>query len=153
MDAAIGASVSKIVDNEDLAAPGPQIVFDTDCVLCSAWVHFLVRHERDHLIRFVNAWSGTGLALAARHGLDQTALEKTYLVIENGVGLTRSDAGLALLAHLKAPWRWLRLLRVLPVGLRDAVYDLVARSRYRWFGRKVRCFVPTLEMSHRFVDE
>ncbi len=104
-------------------------------------------------MRFVNAWSPTGLALAERHGLDRAALARTYLVIDNGLGLTRSDAGLALLAHLKAPWRWLGWLRLLPRTLRDAAYDLVARNRYQWFGRKAQCFVPTPDMRHRFVDE
>jgi predicted DCC family thiol-disulfide oxidoreductase YuxK len=131
---------------------GPLVIFDTDCVLCSGWVHFLLQHERDHELIFVNAWSDTGLALAARHGLDRPALEKTYLVIEKGVGLTRSAAGLALIAHLRPPWSWLRFLGVLPVVMRDAIYDVVARNRYRWFGRKSQCFVPPPDMRHRFID-
>lgn len=133
-------------------AEGPLVIFDTDCVLCSGWVHFLLRHERDNELIFVNAWSDAGLALAARHGLDRLDLEKTYLVIEKGVGLTRSTAGLALIAHLRPPWSWLRFLRILPRIMRDTIYDVVARNRYRWFGRKSQCFVPTPDMRHRFID-
>jgi predicted DCC family thiol-disulfide oxidoreductase YuxK len=131
---------------------GPLIIFDTDCVLCSGWVHFLLKHERNHELLFVNAWSKTGLALAAQHGLDRAALEKTYLVIENGIGLTRSNAGIALAAHLRPPWSLLRFLRFVPPFIRDGVYDLVARNRYRWFGQKTQCFVPTSGMHHRFID-
>jgi len=129
------------------------VVFDTDCVLCSGWVHFLLKHERDQTMRFINAWSVTGLSLAARHGLDRAALQQTYLVVENGVGLTQSNAGLALAAHLNMPWRLLRLLRFVPKRLRDAIYDLVARNRYKWFGRHESCFIPPAESRHRFIDK
>lgn len=130
-----------------------QIVFDTDCVLCSAWVHFLLRHERDETLRFVSAWSDTGLALAAAHGLNRADLDRTFLVIEGSRGLTRSDAVLALLGRLRAPWRWLACFAVLPRSLLDVVYDVVARNRYRWFGRKPQCFLPPPKTRHRFVDK
>lgn len=129
-----------------------QIVFDTDCVLCSAWVHFLLRHEHDEAMHFIGAWSDTGLALAAEHELNRADLERTFLVIDCGRALTRSDAVLALLTNLRAPWRWFACFSVLPHGLRDAVYDVVACNRYRWFGRKPQCFVPPPEARHRFVD-
>jgi predicted DCC family thiol-disulfide oxidoreductase YuxK len=128
------------------------VVFDTDCVLCSAWVHFLLRHERDQNMRFISAWSDAGLAIARRYGLDKADLERTYLVVDNGLGLTQSDASLALLAHLRAPWRWLRVLVFLPGRFRDALYDLVAGHRYQWFGRAEHCFVPPPESRHRFID-
>jgi predicted DCC family thiol-disulfide oxidoreductase YuxK len=128
------------------------IVFDTDCVLCSAWVHFILRHEIDQNITFVSAWSVQGLAMAARYGLNEADLQKTYLVVENGIGLTRSDAGLGLLRHLKAPYCWLRLLGVIPRPIRDSVYAIVARNRYMWFGKAERCFVPPRNMRHRFID-
>lgn len=73
------------------------IVFDTDCVVCSAWVHFILRHERDQKIKFVSAWSNEGMGLATRHGLTVDDLDATYLVVEDGCGLVRSDAGLALI--------------------------------------------------------
>lgn len=131
---------------------GTVIVFDTDCVLCSRWVHFILAHERDQEIRFVSAWSAEGLAIAAQHGLDEAALQQTYLVADQGRALTRSDAGLALLRHLRLPWRWLIVLRVVPRPLRDRIYSLVARNRYRWFGRVEHCFVPPPGMRSRFVD-
>ena len=128
-----------------------QVVFDTRCVLCSRWVQFLLRHEADDRLRFVGAWSPTGLDLAARHGLDEQDLQRTYLVVQDGVGLTRSDAGLALLMHLKVPWRWLRLLRIVPRPIRDVAYDMVARNRYRWFGTTETCLIPGQDTRHRFT--
>ncbi|WP_425037944.1 thiol-disulfide oxidoreductase DCC family protein [Primorskyibacter sp. S187A] len=128
------------------------VIFDTDCVLCSSWVHFLLRHERDQSMRFVSAWSDEGQSLAAQWGLSADDLDDTFLVVANGRALTRSDAGLALLAQLRAPWHWARALRIIPRPLRDWIYDRLARNRYQWFGRKPECFVPPPEAAHRFVS-
>lgn len=132
--------------------PSTTIIFDTDCVLCSGMVHFVLRHERAPTIRFVGAWSATGLSLAAEHGLTRADLDETYLVVENGRGFTKSDAGIVVARHLKAPWSWLGLLHVVPRPLRDAVYSMIARRRYRWFGHKSKCFLPPPGMAHRFID-
>lgn len=129
------------------------IVFDTDCVLCSGMVHFVLRHERAPTTRFVGAWSQTGLRLAAAHGLTRADLDETFLVVEHGCGFLKSDAAFVVARHLRAPWSWVGLFRVVPRHVRDAVYTLVARRRYRWFGRKDRCFVPTRDMQGRFISD
>jgi predicted DCC family thiol-disulfide oxidoreductase YuxK len=116
-------------------------------------VHFLLRHEADARLQFVGAWSPTGQAMAARYRFSPQELQKTYLVIANGIALTRSDAGLALLGHMKAPWRWLRMLRIVPRPVRDGVYDLVARNRYRWFGTTETCLVLNPEQRERFTPD
>ena len=135
-----------------MSQPAPiRIVFDTDCILCSAWVHFLLRHERERRMVFLSAHSVEGAALAAAHGMDAAALNRSYLVVAGGRGHVRSDAGLVLITQLRWPLRALGVLRLLPPPLRDLVYDLVARNRYRWFGRKTACFLPPPDQRHRFV--
>lgn len=129
----------------------PTIVFDTDCLLCSGMVRFVLRHERDRALHFAGAWSDEGLALAARHGFSREDLNATFLVVADGRALTRSDAAFAILAHLSAPWRWLGPARIVPRRLRDGVYDLVARHRYRVFGRERDCTVVPPAERHRFV--
>ncbi len=129
-----------------------KMIFDTNCVLCSGFVRFILKHERDDDIIFVNAWSEAGLALAQKFGLNAAALNETYLVVIGDQGLTKSDAGFAILSHLKAPWRWLRILRFIPRPLRDAVYSMVAKRRYKWFGYKESCLVPAPNTRHRFID-
>lgn len=133
--------------------PDPQIsfVFDSDCLLCSGAVRFVLRHERHSQIRFVAARSGTGVALAQQFGLTPEDLDRTFLVVAQGRGLLRSDAALALAAELRAPARWLTVLRVIPRPLRDAGYDLIARNRYRWFGRASDCLIPPADQRARFV--
>jgi predicted DCC family thiol-disulfide oxidoreductase YuxK len=128
------------------------MIFDTDCILCSRWIHFLLRHEANHRIIFTSARSDKGLALAASHGLSRAALDKSYLVIVDSRPFLRSDAGLALLTQLRAPSRWLRVLGIMPRPVCDWIYALVARNRFKWFGRSERCFLPPPEASTRFID-
>lgn len=129
----------------------PTVVFDTDCVLCSGMVAFILKHERDHALHFLGAWSSDGVQTAARYGFTRADLHETFLFIRDGTALTRSDAGLAVLRHLRAPWRWLTSLGVVPRRLRDAAYGLVARRRYRWFGRRADCTIVPPQHAHRFI--
>lgn len=129
----------------------PIIVFDTNCVLCSRVVGFILAHERDKLLRFAGAWSDAGRDLAARHGFSTADLDETFLLVTEAGALARSDAALAIAAHLRAPWRWLAVLHLLPKELRDGVYRLVARRRYRWFGRRENCTLVPAAERHRFI--
>lgn len=128
------------------------VVFDTDCVMCSKWVRFILRHEHKPSARFVSAWSKQGLALAADHRLTPQDLDETYLVVSDGHGLIKTDATFAIFKTLKSPWRWLSVLRFTPRPLRDWFYDRMARNRYRWFGRQDQCFLPLIGQSARFTS-
>lgn len=132
---------------------GSVVVFDTDCVLCSRWVHFVLARERRPALVFVRAWSATRQALARRHGLAPADLHRTYLLVENGQSLTRSAATIAILKHLKAPWRWLGVLAVVPSSIRDRLYGWVAENRYAWFGREKDCFLPPPAARGRFIQD
>lgn len=130
----------------------PIVVFDTDCVLCSGMVRFVLTHERGPDLLFAGAGSATGVTLAERHGFTRADLNDTFLVIEEGRALTRSDAGIALARRLRRPWGWLAVLRVIPRPVRDAVYGFVARHRYQWFGRRPACLVVEPRHRSRFLD-
>ncbi len=127
------------------------VVFDGLCNLCSGGVRFILAHEPDHVIRFAAAQSPSGQALLRKHGFDPRDLA-TFVFIEDGVVHVRSDAALEVARHLRLPWRMLRVLRLVPRRLRDSIYDLVARKRYRWFGKRETCILPTSELRSRFVD-
>ena len=130
---------------------GPIMVFDTNCVLCSQTVAFVLAHEREPTVRFAGAWSPEGRAMGERYGFSQADLDRTFLLIEGGRALTHSDAGLALLRYLRAPWACLRIGRVVPKPLRDRAYSAVARRRYRWFGHRENCTVVPPDQRHRFI--
>jgi predicted DCC family thiol-disulfide oxidoreductase YuxK len=91
------------------------------------------------------------LALAARHHFSKSDLDQTFLVLSGDAALSRSDAGVEILSQLRAPWRWLAVVRIIPRPVRDTVYRFVARRRYRWFGRRENCVVVPASESHRFI--
>ena len=134
-----------------MTADGPIIVFDTDCVLCSGVVAFVLAHEQAPLLRFASAWSKEGLALAAGHGFTHADLQETFLVLTGEQALARSDGAIAVLRLLRRPWRWLAALAILPRPLRDAAYGVVARHRYRWFGQRSSCTLVPPGERHRFI--
>ena len=129
----------------------PIMVFDTNCVLCSSAVAFILGHEAHPVLRFAGAWSEEGLALAGRYGFTRADLNDTFLVITDGQALTRSNAALAVATHLRAPWRWLGLFRFVPRTVRDGAYSFIARRRYRWFGQHQDCTVVPPAERHRFI--
>ncbi|QSX78530.1 thiol-disulfide oxidoreductase DCC family protein [Agrilutibacter solisilvae] len=126
------------------------IVFDGVCVLCNGWVHFLLRHDRRARYRFAAMQSGSGRALLDAHGLDPDA-PASLLLLEHGRAWTDTDAIVRVIGGLGGAWRCARLLSVLPRPLRNRLYRVLARNRYRWFGRRDACLVPTAEHRHRFL--
>jgi predicted DCC family thiol-disulfide oxidoreductase YuxK len=127
------------------------VVFDTDCLMCSAWVRFILRHEKQPTTSFVSAWSKQGLALGAMHNLTPQDLDKTYLVVSEGRGFTKTDATVEVFKSLKGPWLFMSALQVFPRPLRDWFYDRMAKNRYRWFGHQDQCFLPPEGQSARFT--
>jgi predicted DCC family thiol-disulfide oxidoreductase YuxK len=136
----------------DTAGVRAVVLFDGVCNLCNSAVWFLIVHDVFRRLRFAPLQSDAGCALLARHGMTADATD-TFVVIERGRALTRSDAALAVTRHLPPPWGWAALaLRWLPRGWRDAVYACVARRRYRWFGRRDTCMVPGKDLRDRFIE-
>lgn len=127
------------------------LVFDGVCVLCSGWVRFLLARDRENRFRFAAMQSTVGRALLAEHGLDPDD-PTSLLLIESGVAWTDTDAIRRVLNTLGGPWRLASASMVLlPRLLRDPLYRLVARNRYRWFGRHKVCMMPSTETEHRFL--
>lgn len=130
--------------------PDGLILFDGVCVFCSRWVRFVVDHDRDRRFKFVAIQSERGRALAERLGIDPEA-PQTNAVVWKGRAWFKSDAALMVLGALPRT-RWLGVLKALPRPVRDPVYDLVARNRYRIFGRTDACMVPSAADRARFLS-
>ncbi|KRA15032.1 thiol-disulfide oxidoreductase DCC family protein [Lysobacter sp. Root604] len=127
------------------------IVFDGVCALCNGWVRFLLRHDRQQRYRFAAMQGGQGRALLSAHGLDPDD-PMSFLLIEGGQAWTDTDAIARVLVGLGGVWRLAAILRWLPRALRDPLYRLIARNRYRLFGRYEHCLLPTPEQRARFLD-
>ena len=120
---------------------GPIIVFDAECVLCSANAQFVLRRDRRGYFRLASMQSEAGAALYRRFGIDPADPE-TMIVVTGDTALRNSDAVIAVWRGLGWPWRALAVLAVVPRPVRDAVYRWVARHRYRLFGRREICWAP-----------
>jgi predicted DCC family thiol-disulfide oxidoreductase YuxK len=120
----------------------PVFVYDGVCALCDWTVRYVLAHEITPSIRFVAIQSEEGCALARQAGIDPDEPE-SFLFVENGRLMKETEALLALAPHLRGPARAAPLARLLPRFVADALYRLVARNRYRWFGRKSACALPS----------
>lgn len=132
---------------------GPIVLFDGVCDLCNGVVRFTIEHDPDGRFRFCPLQTGTGERLLAEHGLETDRLD-TFVLIEDGEAYTRSEAAVRLLRGIGGGWGLLgRFLGIIPRLLRDLGYRLVARSRYRVFGRQETCMVPGPDVRDRFLQE
>ncbi|ETC87168.1 hypothetical protein XHC_3366 [Xanthomonas hortorum pv. carotae str. M081] len=127
------------------------IVFDGVCLLCNGWVKFLLRHDRHGRYRFAAMQGQAGRALLLQHGLDPDD-PLSFLLVDASGAWTDSDAIVRVLAGLGGVWRLATVLRVVPSSVRDIGYRLIARNRYRWFGRTEHCMLPSPEQRARFLD-
>lgn len=132
--------------------PRPLYFFDGHCVLCSGFVAFCLARDPEGRLKFASAQSALGQRVLAALGLPDGTFQRTILLLDGDRVYGRSAAVLRALHYLRGPVRWLRPLELVPAWLRDPVYDLVARNRYRWFGQRPACFVPTAATRDRFMD-
>lgn len=133
----------------------PVLLYDGVCNLCNASVRWVLAADRRQVFRFASLQSAVGRALAAAAGApltEATGVPDSFVLVDGERSWMRSEALLETALRLGAPWSWVRVLRVLPRGVRDGVYAWVARNRYRWFGRRDRCPLPTPEQRSRFLD-
>ena len=130
----------------------PILLFDGHCNLCNAWVQFIVKRNPAKTIRFASLQSKAGRALLDEHKITQDYLDSLVLIEEERFSVS-SSAALRTLSYLSTWESQLKLLLVLPRPLRDLVYRFVARYRYKWFGRREQCMIPTAELNERFLPD
>jgi predicted DCC family thiol-disulfide oxidoreductase YuxK len=126
------------------------ILYDGVCVFCSRWIRFVSSRDRDCRFRFTAIQSAYGTRLARSFGIDPDNPD-TNAVIHGGKVHLKSDAALTVLSNLPG-WGWTRILFAVPKALRDPVYDLIARNRYRIFGKYESCFMPDAAMRARVLE-
>jgi len=142
---------------EDQAAAGlthiakPVIVFDGICHLCTGFAKFVIRHDRDGRFLFLAAQSPRGGVLYERLGLKTDDFDSNLLILDGRV-YTELDAFMEITRRFGGIWRLAPVLYAVPRPVRDWLYNRVARNRYDWFGKRDTCFVPTPELTARFLD-
>jgi len=132
------------------------VLYDGVCGLCSRLLQFLLRHDHRRVFSFAPLQGAVGRSIVERSGGNPAELTSFYIVADYQTAasrvFTRSDAVLFVAGALGWPWRAGQLIRFVPQAVRDRAYNVVARSRYRVFGRYDRCLVPSPEFRARFID-
>jgi predicted DCC family thiol-disulfide oxidoreductase YuxK len=127
------------------------ILFDGVCNLCNRFVQFVIARDPRARFSFASLQSSTATRLAAARA-GSTDGRESIVLLENGREFTESTAALRIVAGLGFPWTLAGVLIIVPRPLRDWAYGVVARNRYRWFGKRQACMVPTPDLKRRFLD-
>lgn len=127
------------------------IVFDGVCMLCNRWVQFIIRHDKQEQFLFASMQSAQGQQLLEQYGLNPLD-PFSFLLVDHERGYMNTDAIIRVLTRLSSVWTLIGVLRIIPAVIRDWVYRVVARNRYRWFGKRDSCMVPSDEIASRFIQ-
>ena len=128
------------------------ILFDGVCNLCSFFVQFVIKRDDKNLFKFASLQSEFSKSLLVKSGIDGAAPESVVLYSGEKI-YTESTAALKILNQLGGGWRLFYFLIIVPKFIRDPVYRFIARNRYKWFGKKNSCMIPTPELKSKFIDQ
>ncbi len=126
------------------------LIFDGECNLCNTWVKLVLRFDKKQRFKFCSLQSEIGRKLIG----DKISLETlpvTVVLIENEKLYTHSTAALRVVQQLAFPVSMLVVFKIIPVKVRDGIYNWIARNRYKWFGKQQSCMVPKANIMHRFL--
>ncbi len=139
--------------SEPRTAPGeaPIVFFDGYCNLCNRSVAFIIARDQHERFRFASLDSPTATTRLAAYA-ERTQLPDSVLLLDDEGLHARSDAARRIARHLTRPWPWLAALSgLVPRAVRDVLYNVIARNRLRWFGRRDTCSIPTPSQQSRFL--
>lgn len=130
----------------------PVILFDGVCNLCNASVQYVIRHDPKKIFRFASLQSLFAQKILSAHHLPINNFN-SFILLENNQIYTRSAAALLTAKKLKGFIKILWAFIIIPKFIRDGVYNIIAKNRYKWFGRKDECWVPTPELKSLFLND
>lgn len=137
--------------NPYIASDKKLILFDGVCNLCNGAIQFIIKHDKEDVFRYAALQSDIGKKLIEERNIDTENVD-SILLIEQGVAYyNKSDAALQIGKHLKGYRTISGILYLIPSGLRNNVYDFIARNRYKWYGKREQCMIPTPELKAKFL--
>ena len=128
------------------------ILFDGVCNFCNDSVRFVMKRDHKDLYRFASLQSALGQKMTEERGIDTSQIDSTILIIPDVAYYIKSDAALQISKNLNGLYPLLNVFSIIPSGIRDFFYDIIARNRYTWFGKKEECQMPTPEERAKFLD-
>lgn len=127
------------------------ILFDGVCNLCNSSVQFVIRHDKKDTFRFISLQSDLGQKIINNFAIDTSIIDSTILYEPENGCYYKSEAAFRILNHLSGIYKCLLVFTILPNSLLNYIYDYVAKNRYKWFGKKESCMVPTSDLKIKFL--
>jgi len=127
------------------------VLFDGVCNFCNYWVQFALKRNKKKSLKFGSLQGNTAKEILPGFGINPNQLSSVFLIEKNKI-YNESTAALHICKHLDGPWKLVYIFILIPAFLRDPIYKLIARYRYKWFGKKEACMIPTPQHRARFVD-
>lgn len=127
------------------------ILFDGVCNFCNYWVNFAIKRDRKKKLKFTTLQGVTAKQLLPQHNINPTSLS-SVIFIDKGKAYTQSSAAIQICKYLNGGWKLFYGLMIIPKFMRDFFYNIIARNRYKWYGKKEECMVPTPELRERFLN-
>jgi predicted DCC family thiol-disulfide oxidoreductase YuxK len=127
------------------------ILFDGVCNFCNYWVKFAIKRDKKKKLMFAALQGEMAEQLLPQYHINPTALS-SVIFIDKGKAYTQSSAVIRICKHLDGGWKLFYGLIIIPKFIRDFFYNIIARNRYKWFGKKESCMVPTPELRERFLN-
>ena len=126
------------------------ILFDGLCNFCNFWVNFIIDHDDKRYFKFASLQSDIAQRILIEKKIDELKIDSIILVVNDQV-FFKSSAALQIAKKLNGFWKILYIFSVIPSPLRDLIYDFVAKNRYKWFGKRETCRVPSKDEQERFL--
>ena len=126
------------------------LLFDGVCNYCNRWVNFIIRHDKKKKFRFAALQSEVGKKLLKQHNISKEA--DSVVLIYNEKVYLKSSAGLHILFHIGGIYSIPFIFVLLPEYIRDFYYDIIARNRYKWWGKREKCMIPNIDIKDRFLE-
>ncbi|WP_108869247.1 thiol-disulfide oxidoreductase DCC family protein [Aquimarina aquimarini] len=129
------------------------ILFDGVCNLCNSTINFIIKHDKKDVFRYASLQSKVGKQLISERNIDTSKLDSILLIDPALAYYYKSTAALQIAKQLSGIYPLLSVFLILPTFFRDWVYDIIAKNRYKWFGKKESCMIPTSELKALFIDQ
>lgn len=128
------------------------ILFDGVCNLCNDAVLKVIKNDKKNVFLFTALQSETGKEIISTVGIDVSKIDSIILYEQETAYYIKSTAALRIMKDFSGFWKIMQIFTILPTSFNDFFYDFIARNRYKWFGKKESCMIPTPELKAKFLD-
>lgn len=140
------------IPNLDIPTGKKIILFDGVCNLCNDSVLKVIKYDKKNVFLFTALQSEAGEKILKELAIDTSKIDSIVLFDPEKGYYVKSSAALRIMNEFSGFWKLMQIFRILPAGLNNIVYDWIARNRYKWFGKKESCMIPTPELKAKFLD-